>query len=208
VTPRSPEASRAAREEAAERILAAAAKVFAHRGYAGTKVADIAAQAGVSSGLVHHYFATKADVFRTLITTIMSAATTTPQEALDRPGTPGENLRWMLEQMLLGAAYLPEHYLLTMQAQMSEAAPEDVRTLITERGAVGFALMTEVVARAQREGTARAGDPVALMVHLLAVIQGLAIQIAFEDRRSDDVPDLEVVLAMLSPRETEKGGAS
>lgn len=207
MTPRDQDANRAAREHAAQAILAAAAKVFAHRGYAGTKVADIAAEAGVSSGLVHHYFETKADVFRTLIEQVLSAATTVPQEALDRTGTPLENLRWMLEQMLLGAAHAPEYYTLALHVQMSEAVPEDVRMLAEERGAGGLTLMTEVVARAQRAGQVREGDPAMLMTHLLAAVQGLAIQLAFAGPQPAGVPDLDVVLAMVLPAATQKGGA-
>lgn len=42
-----------------ERIRAAACKAFARRGLAATRVADIAAEAGVSTATVHHYFGSK-----------------------------------------------------------------------------------------------------------------------------------------------------
>lgn len=207
MTPRDPEASRAVREHSAQAILAAAAKVFAHRGYAGTKVADIAAEAGVSSGLIHHYFETKAGVFRRIIEQVMAAATATPQEALDRQGTPLENLRWMVEQMLLGAAYAPEYYVLTLQVQMSEAVPEEVRSAVAERGLDGLALMAEVVARAQRAGQIRQGDPATLMVHVMAAVQGLAA-LVFAGGAPAGIPDVDVVLGMLSPCPAGEGGVS
>jgi AcrR family transcriptional regulator len=207
MTPRSPEASRAVREHAAEGILAAAAKVFAHRGYAGTKVADIAAEAGVSSGLVHHYFETKAEVFRTLIDQLMSSATTTPREALDREGSPLESLRWMLQQMLQGATYASEYYMLALQVQMSEAVPEDIRATVVDSGAEGMALMIQVVERAQRAGEIRRGDPAALMVHLLGAVQGMALQV-FSAGPAAIAPDVDVVLGMVSPASSSQGGAS
>src|SRR5258707_7572192 len=48
--------------ETRERLLRAAADVFAERGYDGTRVADIAAAAGVSNGAMYAHFASKADL--------------------------------------------------------------------------------------------------------------------------------------------------
>ncbi|HEY2509159.1 MAG TPA: TetR family transcriptional regulator [Streptosporangiaceae bacterium] len=45
-----------------ERLLHAAADAFAERGYDGTRVADIAAAAGVSNGAMYAHFASKADL--------------------------------------------------------------------------------------------------------------------------------------------------
>ena len=48
--------------ETRDRLLRAAADVFAERGYDGTRVADIAAAAGVSNGALYAHFASKADL--------------------------------------------------------------------------------------------------------------------------------------------------
>ncbi|WP_248958453.1 TetR/AcrR family transcriptional regulator [Sphaerisporangium perillae] len=48
--------------ETRERLLRAAAKVFAERGYDGTRVADIAAAAGVSNGALYAHFDSKAEL--------------------------------------------------------------------------------------------------------------------------------------------------
>lgn len=45
-----------------DRLLRAAADVFADRGYDGTRVAEIAAAAGVSNGAMYAHFASKADL--------------------------------------------------------------------------------------------------------------------------------------------------
>jgi AcrR family transcriptional regulator len=45
-----------------ERLLRAAADVFAARGYDGTRVADIAEAAGLSNGALYAYFTSKADL--------------------------------------------------------------------------------------------------------------------------------------------------
>jgi len=47
-------------------ILDAAIRVFAEHGYHGSRVGDIAEDAGVAHGLLYHYFASKEDVLRTI----------------------------------------------------------------------------------------------------------------------------------------------
>jgi AcrR family transcriptional regulator len=48
--------------ETRDRLLRAAADVFAERGYDGTRVADIAVAAGVSNGALYAHFASKAEL--------------------------------------------------------------------------------------------------------------------------------------------------
>jgi AcrR family transcriptional regulator len=48
--------------ETREKLLAAAADAFAEQGYDGTRVADIAAAAGVSNGALYAHFASKAEL--------------------------------------------------------------------------------------------------------------------------------------------------
>ncbi|HUA40971.1 MAG TPA: helix-turn-helix domain-containing protein [Streptosporangiaceae bacterium] len=48
--------------ETRDRLLRAAADVFAERGYDGTRVADIAAAAGVSNGALYSHFGSKAEL--------------------------------------------------------------------------------------------------------------------------------------------------
>jgi AcrR family transcriptional regulator len=47
-------------------ILDAAIRVFADHGYHGSRVGDIAEDAGVAHGLLYHYFSSKEEVLRTI----------------------------------------------------------------------------------------------------------------------------------------------
>ncbi len=55
-----------AQEEKRKLILDAAVRVFARRGYHGSRVGDIAEEAGVAHGLLYHYFASKEQVLQTI----------------------------------------------------------------------------------------------------------------------------------------------
>lgn len=50
-----------------EEITAAALMLFVERGYANTRLEDVAAQAGVSKGTLYLYFANKQELFKTVV---------------------------------------------------------------------------------------------------------------------------------------------
>jgi len=55
-----------AQEEKRKLILDSAVRVFARRGYHGSRVGDIAEEAGVAHGLLYHYFSSKEQVLQTI----------------------------------------------------------------------------------------------------------------------------------------------
>jgi len=55
-----------AQEEKRKLILDSAVRVFARSGYHGSRVGDIAEEAGVAHGLLYHYFSSKEQVLQTI----------------------------------------------------------------------------------------------------------------------------------------------
>ena len=62
-----PRYSRLDPEQRAEQILDAANALFAERGYDGVSIEDVAESAGVTRGLVHHYFGGRKEVYLALL---------------------------------------------------------------------------------------------------------------------------------------------
>jgi AcrR family transcriptional regulator len=62
-----PTGRRPGRPDTRADILGAARALFAQRGYSGTSIRAVAAAAGVDPALVHHYFDTKDNLFRTAL---------------------------------------------------------------------------------------------------------------------------------------------
>jgi AcrR family transcriptional regulator len=60
------------RERRQDRILAAALDEFASRGFDGTTTAGVARRAGVTQSLVHYHFATKDQLWRAAVTTVLA----------------------------------------------------------------------------------------------------------------------------------------
>ncbi|HYY43658.1 MAG TPA: TetR/AcrR family transcriptional regulator [Actinomycetota bacterium] len=61
------EPAQLSRRDRREEILKASLHLFAERGFHGTSMRDIASSAGITEGLIYHYFASKRDLFRAII---------------------------------------------------------------------------------------------------------------------------------------------
>jgi AcrR family transcriptional regulator len=88
--------------EKRRRILRAAITVFARSGYHGSRVADVAKEAGVAYGLVYHYYGSKEDlleaVFRRTWSRMLEAV-----EEIERSGVPAREQLAAVARIVLGA---------------------------------------------------------------------------------------------------------
>jgi AcrR family transcriptional regulator len=186
-----------------ERLLDAAAQVFAERGYDGTRVGDVARRAGLSTGAIYSRFQNKSDL---LMSALVERATT------EYDGTVAHLRTMPYEQSLLGTAdafvRLNEPLLLDAlaAAQRDEALAEQLRADIRdqERGSISF------VEAAQRSGDAPDDVSAAALARFSTVLRIGAHAMA--RLRMDPIPDEQ--LAVLSRRlvealvRTEQPGAS
>lgn len=65
--PRSPEANDRIRRATTVQILETALQLFCEKGYYATAITEIAKQAGISKGLLYHYFESKEEVLGALV---------------------------------------------------------------------------------------------------------------------------------------------
>src|ERR1041385_8607025 len=112
--PRTEEANQRIRDERKEQMLRAAAKVFARKGLADTKIVDIAAAADVSHGLAYRYFASKEEVFAELVQRATNGVSRLAESVRDQPGTPWDKLRWLTREVLDGMRRSPEYSLVVL----------------------------------------------------------------------------------------------
>jgi len=74
-------------------LLAAALALFVERGYANTRLEDVAARAGVSKGTLYLYYANKEELFKAVVRTGLVSPLLEAREVVARfPGTAGELL--------------------------------------------------------------------------------------------------------------------
>ena len=151
-------------QERRRRILAAAIEVLEEKGFAGTRIADIAAVAGTSPALVVYHFKTLDGALAEALGSVeddfyhnVSAATPTNADAMEV---------WVRALRDGGAR------------AMRRAVDTRWRHTLTE-------LITSGIA----EGSFTCADPHASALRLAALMDGLAVQAALADM---DVPDEEM----------------
>lgn len=176
--PRNEEQNQELRGLRKEQILQAALVVFARRGMVATKISDIAKEAGLSHGLVYHYFSSKEEIFSMLVKRAADSSVEVIHRANEQLGTPFEKLHWMTEQ-ILDSLEDGEHtllFLIMIQASTSDAIPEEVKEILTGKEAVSpIACTLPLILAGQEAGQIITDDPVTLTVAYFAIIQGLAI---------------------------------
>src|SRR5260370_39200599 len=111
IMPRREEANQRIREGRRDQIIDVSAGVFARKGLAGTRIADIAAAGEMSQGLIFRYFASKEDVFAAVIERALQGSTRLAEAALQQPYSPLGKLRWLLQFYLPGMWLNPEYAL-------------------------------------------------------------------------------------------------
>jgi AcrR family transcriptional regulator len=138
-------------EEKRQRILEAAVRVFARRGFHGARVADIAEEAGVAHGLLYHYFASKDEVLQTVFRENWSALIERFErvEASDEPAD--EKLLGLLKILLRTWRNDPD-LVTVMVREVGRSA--HLATQVDEIGR-GFEVIQRVIEQGQAEGVFR-----------------------------------------------------
>jgi AcrR family transcriptional regulator len=167
-------------EERRRRILTATVDVLRERGFAGTRVTDIADSAGTSSGLVLYHFKSLEGALAEALTTLEDDFYAALEAELDGSVSAGDRLRRMAE---LGAGSGPavgdwglwlEIWVRALRSPAARATREQL-----DRRWRG--LIREVVDEGLASGEFRTDDPEDTTARLASLMDGLAIQLALDD---------------------------
>ena len=109
--PRTEEVNLRIREEQKKHIGKSAVRVLARKGFQSTKMADIAAEADVSYGLVYHYFSNKEQILSELLEEALEKGYQNLQHVLETPGTPWDRLQTFITRTLHSFQEHPEFLL-------------------------------------------------------------------------------------------------
>jgi AcrR family transcriptional regulator len=80
-------------EPVRERVLAAAAQLFADHGYDATSVAQVVAAAGVTKGALYHYFSSKEELLFEIYAAVIDEMLTSLDRILEAAQPPARTLR-------------------------------------------------------------------------------------------------------------------
>lgn len=150
-------------------ILRAAATLFETQGYEQTRVADIAAKAGVAKGLVFWYFESKEGLLHQLAASVEEALLALIRRAVEGFEHPLERL---YVATLVAVHYIDDNYHLYGAINIASRGRSDspFRAAI----AMHLAYSAEAMGRYQHAGVARDSDsPAQLAVALAAIVNEL-----------------------------------
>jgi AcrR family transcriptional regulator len=181
-------------EETRQRLLDVSLDLFVRRGYAGTSVRDIAAAAGVSPGLMFHYFASKEAVLdahaRFIAWGIENLATTLG--TADAPLATFTGIATMLLASFAEPA-AKNRFLLANQILSLESIPPAVRGRVSSTRSI--AASVPLIERGQALGEIRAGSAQVLAVAYWGALQGIAEVLAWNpDAPIPSAADVVVLL--------------
>jgi AcrR family transcriptional regulator len=113
------------KEHARRDILLAAAEVFARRGYAAATLAELAEAAGFAAASLYRYFASKEEMFRSLLDLVVREMDATFEEPVDRSLPLAARLEALLRRQYATAENLRSAFAVldAVGAEVSAIAP-------------------------------------------------------------------------------------
>jgi AcrR family transcriptional regulator len=202
--PRTEEANQQIREEARDRILDAAAKVFARRGPAAT-MAEVASEAGISQGLAYRYFPSKESILVTLVKRSAQTGGGFAERFKTIRGSPGERLHTLISDILEARRREPEFYQLVYQVLTDYKTPSELREIVRTSGDTVQTEMRKLIVEGQATGEVAKDDPDQLLGAVMACLDGLsrAMLVLEPKKASASIPEAKVLMRMLRPDRRE-----
>ena len=160
-------------------IVGAALTVFAEKGFAGAKMDEIAARAGLSKGAVYLYFPTKEDVFRAVVEQAVAPnidALGLALLAIDMPFP--DRVRALLPRFGEIVTAKPLGAVAKMVLGESRNFPELAKVWHDNVVARGISLICQIVEQAQEKGEVRAGDP---RIHAFSIMGPMMVGVLWRE---------------------------
>ena len=168
--------------------------LFVEKGYYDTKITDIAAAAHMSTGLMFHYFESKEELLLEVVK--MGAEGTKALSSQVPEGVPADMyLKGFLQQMFSFAKEQPwVFYMFVLMGQVRRnGMPEEAHKAAMEVDSIDFT--AGLVAKGQKDGIFREGDPKLLATCFWASVQGIMEEMAMD--KTLQAPDPEWIVSIL-----------
>lgn len=197
MSPRNKELNEKVKDARREQILSTALILFAKKGLAATKITDISTTAGISQGLLYHYYKSKEEIFVELLRDAYDKMIAALLALEGLPLSPLEKIRMAIEKLLQGFAGNKDtayYYLLINQASIFEAIPDEAKEIVKSRSLL-HEVITRIVIDGQKDGTFKNYDAKDMTVVFWTSLNGLAIYNAVQGENFKP-PDANILIGM------------
>ena len=166
------------------RLVTAATAVFAEKGYASTRVAEIAERAGVGKGTVYEYFSSKEELLFAVFESINADISSRMNDALAAGRSSEEQLHNLLRlgaQVILEQIDLQPVILDFWVASRGKDFEETYRRAVVASYSLFRNLVSDFIREEQHRGEFKTSvDAEALAAVVVATVDGLGIQLSFD----------------------------
>jgi AcrR family transcriptional regulator len=156
-----------------EEILRAAATVVSRKGFARTRVADVAAELGISAGLIFYHFDSKERLLSEAFAVASERDLAALEEAIDGPGAFAERLRIVLR--LYQPSGDAEAWSRDIDAWAEGLYTDEIREVCRRNDARWRAGLQRLVAQGVAAGEFKCDDPQESALRISVVLDGLAV---------------------------------
>lgn len=179
-----------------EQICRAAAAVIAREGFAGSTMRMVAEEAGVSTGMLNHYFANRRDLLMQALVFVSERTQARYRRALEGIPPGVERLNALLDSALSSDAEMTETWRVWINAFGEAVRLPELRHTIETRMQSAHGIIDEAL-----EGVAppRAPGTIPWSWRVEAVMNGLAIQALTSEAALDGDQIRDEVIRMLFP---------
>lgn len=185
------------KEQRRELIIDKAIELFAKKGYAETKIGDIAQAADMSVGLMFHYFESKEKLFEEIVQ-YGAKATDTPREMnFENPLDYFEGFLKVLFQYAREYPRVLYLFMIMGRLDRGEGVTPRIKEIINGTNQVEQS--AEIIAAGQRYGYFREGDPRLLSFTFWSSVQGIMERLATspEMLSSGRMPETEWIIDII-----------
>lgn len=184
------------KEKRRQKIICAALELFVSKGYAATKVTDIAERANMSTGLLFHYFASKEKLYEELVRMGLAGTAYPAGQKCDHAIDFFVQFTTQLFSYMKQQPVMAKLFVLMAEAQRSEATPLPIREIALQVNTIEQ--FVPIIEWGQQEGTIREGDPLVISNAFWCCIQGIAERYATNQKI--DLPEADWVVDLVRRR--------
>lgn len=164
------------REKRREEILLCSLDIFIRKGFAATKIRDIANELGISTGLLFHYFESKEKLYEELINIAIEGAAEVMTYDSSDPVIFFETVTKQILDSFVEDSMSAKLFLLVNQAITNESVSSEIKEAISKIN--NLQLSIPIIIKGQETGVIKQGAPLALATAFWGSIQGIAETIA------------------------------
>ncbi|MFD6953428.1 TetR family transcriptional regulator [Nocardiopsis sp. TSRI0078] len=146
-----------------ERLLGAATRLFAERGYEGTSVQEVVAAAGVTKGAMYHYFGSKDDLLYEVYARVLRMQTEHLVRIASRDGSVVDRVRSAAADVIVTSIANMDDTVIFFRS-MHQLREEKQRAVRAERRRY-HEIFRDMVLQGQEEGVFRSDVPADLVVN-------------------------------------------